>query len=580
MPRIKSKQIDATIPINPTDVATKGYVDILVATTSGNTITSNLSIKDEGVVISTGVTTINFIGTEVYSRRNIVTNDIDVFIPSIIFTANLSGLTSNFTTYQRNISHPIQENNPFNIGNWNTGLHSTVNTLSDVSYTSNVFGFTNQNTYILASIYLITGNTNTEVLLAQSSASTYGNSNDINNYIEIRLNSFATESTKYINIIDSIKFYLQYLIPNGGRFRIKIDLYDDIYTFHYVETDIFYDTNYYFNETYGFNITGLTIVESPTNVITKWISGVEYYVSGSSFLVNLSSITYPNYLTYPNTLIVIDGSEYNLSTLNITNLQLNNWTNYFNSNTNIYYRNTAWNISSNRFYTLTTTANVKAHSVDWYNNTDITSNVTKVAIDTLNDISDRNTEDFANEIFRLTSSLTTWDSTQSLNTYDSGGGLQLYNSRLYYPNIMYYTVYNPNPLTQPDYSNSVGPKSYYRKFVGSAFSSNGVILFTDHNLLESDVNQGINSNILVQISIDSGLTWYSVNDELISFPLNDGDGCRTNINTYNIDLNSKMQFSLGTYSSDNFIIKIIYKDNPTTRTKYIGGIDIVEGNWV
>lgn len=581
MPKIKSKQIDTSTPLQYDDIATKGYVDDLVSSyTGGTTTTSNLSIKDEGVIVSTGVTTINFIGTDVYSRRNITTNDIDVFIPSIIFTANLSALTNNFITYSRNISHPTNENNPFNIGSWNSGLHNTVNILTDLNYTSDVFGFTNQNTYLKASIYKITGNTNSEVLISERTATTYGNSNDIINFIEIRLNNFSPEATKFLNKIDSIKFYLEYLIPDGGRFRIKIDLYDDNYNYHFIENDIFYDTNYHFNEPFGFNISGLTVFENPSNIITKWISGVEYYTSGSSFIVNISGITYPNYLTYPNTLITINGSEYNLPTLNISGIQINNWTNYYNSNLNLYYNNTTWNINSSRFYTLTNNANINANSIDWYNNTNITSNITRLTIDTINDTSDRNTEDFANEIFRLSSSLNVWDSSQSLNVHDNGEGLQCYNSRLYYPNIMYYTIYNPNPLTQPDYSNSTGSKSYYRKFIGSGFSSNGIILFSDHNLLESDVNQGINSNILIQISIDSGLTWFSVNDEFLTIPISDGEGCRTNLDIYNIDLNSRLQFTFGITASVDFVFKIIFKDNLTTRSKYIGGIDIIDGNWI
>lgn len=578
MPQIPSKQIKVSTPINPTDLVDKQFVEQLILNIPNVALSGNsLNVYDEGILIKSGVTNINFIGVDVFSKLN--NNTVDIYIPSPNYTPNLTIINENYTPTLRWISNPIIETNPFNVGDWfnDNQQHNTVKE-QYINYSSGVFGIANINSNITITVYKIIGNTNIETILAQHTTNLDSNKNVTNDNITINLTNFNPNFDRYEIQISDIAIDLQSLLISGGRIRVNITIQDLNWNYNNYFTDLFYDINSTFVPPNGVTINNLTISENVANLKIKWLSGVQYYTSGSSFIININDIDNINFLSYQNPQIVVSGSEYNLSQLSLFQNNLIGWTNLYNKS-NLNYQNLNWDINNTRFYTLTSTGNVSTYPIDWTSGNTISSSNSSIAIDTINDISDRNTEDFANESWRLKQDLTNWSSLNSLLLYDSNSGLQCYNSRLYYPSINY-TSYAPNTTPQPNYLSCNGDRNYIRKFIGNSYNSNGIILFSDYNITESDINNGINSNILLELTIDSGLTWWSLNSEFVSNPLLNNSSIRTNINDYNLTLNGRIQFTFGTNSSTYFILKITYKDVANIRTKYIGGIDILGNNWI
>ena len=94
-------------------------------------------------------------------------------------------------------------------------------------------------------------------------------------------------------------------------------------TYTYTQSDVFFDTN---GSTPAIN-GSMTIAESSTstNILTKHLSGVEYYIGGSQFLLDVTNIDNFNQNTQGRASSAswnfrAVGTEYGLPTL-----QLNAW---------------------------------------------------------------------------------------------------------------------------------------------------------------------------------------------------------------------------------------------------------------
>ena len=594
MPQIRSKQVLGSTPINPNDLATKQYVDNLVS--SGGT-GGSITIKDEGNLVVSGATILNFIGVDVRAQQEGSTRQVNVYIPPPAYVSHYNssdGTTtatvSPVSTTTRYIALPDSEGTPYYIGSWSGGeTHSTIrNSVSNITYTPAG----------LCSIYDLTTTFTATVLDATGgtlATHTYGpitadNNTSLNN-ITIQISNFAVDADRYEATI-TVVIGIGALLPQGGRFSISLthnNSTDGTYTF--TQNDIFRDT-----ETLTAGVTGSLTVLPQTPVI-KQISGVYYYTLNSEWHVNLPDINNLNSRSYPTTqqLTIEDNDLIFSSTVLNTNgeggsydtFEVGTWSEQHDT-TGAEYDKLDWTTNqanqTNWNGTSIDTPTATGTVYDWSLVATVNSSTYNYLIDTFQDSSDRNSEMFRTETNathpRLESDLSTpWDNTAKLPTVDGGTGLQILADRLVYPQHDFQPL-NPNSgSTQPDYSSETGDKYYYRDFETNGNGvSNGIIQFSDHNLTESDL-----ANIEFEISVDSGATWYTLASQYIGGPLSDGSGCRVDVLEYGLGTGTTNQnalkFTLGTGGSSTYVfLKITF--NSTASDKYIGGIDFIEGNWI
>lgn len=549
----------------------------------------SISIEDEGVLISNNSTTLNFVGASV--RAQLTGGKINVYIPPPNYVSHFNtsdgvgnANVSNFSTTLRYIPDPSGN---FDIGDWSYGSsHTTVrkNTVLTYSPSGNFSILNNSGTTLTATVYGADGVS----ILAQNQIILSGNTNITNQNITLQVINFSTDGDKYKADVN-VSININNILPTGGRFSISLvhnNLSDGIFTFS--QNNVFLDT-----EDSIVVVNGPLTMNEGSNVLIKKISGVEFYTYDTEWLVDLNDVDNLNDRSYPLTQQV---SIYDTNFLISENLDINGQnTSYYQFNTGTW--SNVFNNQNSSFTKNDWKSNQRGHNWDWntdsLKNTFITSDIYdwslddtlnstnyNYLIDTLQDLSDRNSEMFISETYRLNSGLTSWDSNTDLSLVDGGNGLQVLFDRLVYPSKDF-SLYYPNIGSQPSYTGLTGDKFYYREFETNGNSiSNGVIIFSDHNITESDLST---NDVKFDISIDNGNSWFSLNLPYIGGVLSDGSGCRVDNSNYGlgsgISNDSALKFTLGLGgTSTQIYFRITYSQ--TAINKYIGGIDITEGNWI
>jgi hypothetical protein len=220
---------------------------------------------------------------------------------------------------------------------------------------------------------------------------------------------------------------------DGGRYSVRVRFITDTVTdggstYTATTSDVFYDTN-----PNTPSIGGTTsIVESTnsSNILTKHISGVEYYITGSQFEITTTDINNLNKNTQGFSSGVtknfqITAPNYNLATTTLTAWSPSvgtfvGWLNNYD-NTGITYSYTSWAISSSSTYRYrgSGAAAVSQPFDPWGTGLGISSTSSSVLIDQVSDSSTRLGESFNGETERLvrgSSTFSAWDSTATLGT--------------------------------------------------------------------------------------------------------------------------------------------------------------------
>lgn len=415
----------------------------------------SLTVQDEGVAL--GVFSImNFIGADVlaYDGGGGVVN---VTIPPTVFRPfyNQGAATvSSFPTNNWTISTPNLT--AFKLGGWVPGtIHPCHNDSTLDLNTPATCGFMdNSTTTIEVNVYDDDGVT---LLATHTTAAIVGNLDVTLNNIRIRVTSWGPDDIRYQGNI-WVNINVGALIPIGGRWSYEIIHHNAGTDYTKTQPDAFFDTNLNAG-----TISGVTIAETPGFVVTKYLSGVQYYDIGSDFTVDVADIDYANSNSYPNPQVEIHGDEYGLPQLDIFEADMTGWT-LNDDNVDDTYNKTDWEITAVNFRRLpiaSDTTNIRGRVMDWTNSPWANSADSKVLIDTYTQESDELSEYFTDEAFRLTSGGVAWDSTQNITVYDGGSNAQVIGGIIKIHDTDFSTY---NPLPNPDYSVSPASGKYYRNF--------------------------------------------------------------------------------------------------------------------
>ena len=581
-------------------------IEITGATGTGTTLT----IEDEGDEVLSGVTHINFIGVDVKAQdaSGSGVKRVNVYIPPPEYASNFNttnGTTNanvgNVSTTPRYVALPDSEGNPYNVGvnGWETGgppAKPTIrNSFSNITYsTPQEFSIYEEDT---TTFEVVVFDADGDTPLRTHQITITGNTSQTSNDITINITDFDVDADRFKARVQVI-IAIADILPEGGRFTVRLthDNIEDEYVKNQV--DIFRDSEP-FNAEFG---VGAELTVLPEDPVIKQLSGVYFYTNGSQWRVDLDEINNLNSRSYPTSQqVIIESNNFAINeTLNIngetgvqpysfntgtwtrqhdtTNAEFTkiDWTTNVNQQTN-------WNHGNGTNGTIFST-NANARIFDWEERTPIDSIDYNYLIDTLLDNSGRSTEMFRTETHstypRLKSDLTPWDNTVSLAVEDGGNGLQLLANRLVYPQYDF-TIYLPESGSQPNYSTLTGNKTYYRRFETDGFDvSNGIIQLVNtsanpHNITEADLD---NYDVIFEISIDDGVSWFILNDEYPGGSIEDGDGCRIDVLDNALNINNRLGFTFGELKfSDNIILKITFTDS--VKNKYISGINILGDNW-
>lgn len=410
----------------------------------------SITFFDEGTNLGS-FTKVRFSGAQVLSRQDSGDADLlNVFIPPPEFASNFTQqngvgngtVTESIVRGTARISTPTSEGSPgtapgepFKTGGWFGTTQSATNSLGVTFTTVNqVTGFGGNSKiqvelfdgdYVKIADYTtpnLTENT------THSSTSPFGISVIIAN-----LEDDASRKKAKPTIIVFVQNILNGLGSQvGGKYQVKIthftDTATDGSTWIYEQAPIFLDAGG--SSTLGFGTPSTrTITEfNQSTTATKFLSGVQYYTTGSRFSVTMTNIAGLNRNSQgrPSTVGGVtrgsDDPNFTVSAPNYGLPQINqrawsptqgsfaNWTNAWNSPPVDYFADN-WSINSVSFRYRGPNGAATGQPFDPWTSGPTGSTATRpILVDTFETTSTISIEDFNDESKRLTSSYLSWDS--------------------------------------------------------------------------------------------------------------------------------------------------------------------------
>ena len=502
---------------------------------------NQITVLDEGSEVGSAKK-INFIGATVNSFIDSDTGTIDVYIPSATYSSNFNTNNNNtdarivgIITSDRYVSEPI-DNFYLDLMQPGTLQKCTKNSIINYSSTDKFYVEFNSKIRIEISQGLIS-----DVLEFDINNGTY-NSDYISSNITNKQKELSHFTANFNCIIDLTNWY--------GEVKISIK---------YIGSSVFEFTETFFTD-YSTEVADIEIIPEIINSTYNYLSGIKYLGSGTA-IKNTITLLNSKSFTYPSNLFDIDGTLAGLNSYSFLAQDLNIVDYKYNSNIELVR---TYNILSNKFYN--GSLNIKARVNDW-NLGNYKSFSIPALVNTFTDSSTRIYESFVSETNRLKSDLTQFSSDSVLGDFD----LQVYNSKLVYPQLDFSAFYN-----NPDYTTLVSDRTYIRKFWHNNISHSNGLFSIISNITEADLN----SKVKIEISLD-GINWYNCCSEYLGGVLVNNSGCRINSDSNSLNINNKIEFTLGlnkfTNSSSNWGIycKITIKE--IAKDKYIDILQIT--NW-
>ncbi len=538
------------------------YKDIRIPdedTASGSC--SPLSVYDESGLVFAGVTMLNFIGEDVYVRRDPVTGMVNVYIPPQNFASNFNdnngetnATVASVSGITRRISTPTSEGVPFSIGDWAGASEHLVITSATISYaTPEAFRLYAPDSTLKAEVLDASMS-----VVAQHSILLTENTSSSENGISLSLSDFLPDRARV-----SVTFSLATILPSSGRFTIRITQENPGLTdYTKTQTNLFYDPN-----SENPDIDSVTLTLPDGDAVYRWLSGVRYYTVGTPFTLSVLGLDWFNLYSFPTQILSVNTTNFGGITESIAYTALSGWTSLYNLQDASFLK--TYTITRSNYWCA---GPITASARPLDTGVDTVSNPTQVLIHTYTDNATRIFEDFRSETYRLQEDYTSWDSEESLRT---NTGLQILGTRLVYPQSDF-SVFIPED--NPDYRPCAGHRTYIRHFWHTGTShSNGLFQLYDTNLTESLMQT---KEVELWISLDT-IRWYTLNEDYLGGPSENGSGCRINPESMSLSA-GRMEFTLGsglftTEDSDwGVYLKMLFKE--TAKSCYIGSIEIT--NWM
>ena len=403
--------------------------------------------------------TINFVGGTVLAMPGTTAGWLNVYIPPPSFASHFNttdGTTvgtvgeAGITRSPVRISSPTTEGNPYKTNGWAGTIqpaYTSTNGLVLFSTAQQVTGFSANNAgdaTITVTMYDANG---TSVLETFTTPTLYQNAvhTSTSGDIIVTISSYATDSgLKYkaavsVSVVAGDIFTTNGL--SGGRYKVVITMDTDTTTdgggtYTYTQNDVFFDENDF--ETYPsipqINGTNTTAESSnPANILTKHLSGVEYYILNSQFEIDVTDIDRLNGNTQGRAggtsyNMEFIGTDYGLPTLQMQAWALaygswgGTWTNNWNL-LNANYEYNSWPITASNYRYRGPSANTTAQMYDpWNNGNTVSSANASVLIDTYTITSTALVENFDDENRRTTFGwVSTWNSSATLSVGSTAG---------------------------------------------------------------------------------------------------------------------------------------------------------------
>lgn len=467
-------------------------ISIVIPKSGGGTGT--ITVQDEGTTVSSEVTTINFVGSDVsvYGSGDTVT----VYIPSVVFASHFNttdGSTtgtvseSGVSRSTTRISTPTSEGTPFATGGWAGTNQSTTRSTTATFTTGGAVTGLGGDAYFVIELLDADGSTvlSTVTTAAITGNGTYGNSN-----LQLTVSSYSLDTLKYkanISVTVQVDTLLTANSRDGGKYQVKITNYTDTTTdgtgpYTYTQTAVFLDTNPTTPSIGGTT----TISETSGSVVTKHLSGIEYYARTTQFTIAVTDIDQLNRNTArTSSNLVLNGGNYQLGTLAQSpfgsgSANFSGWTNDYNQN-NVSYTKTDWAITGTTARYRGTGASASATPYDtWASGSAVSSSNDSILIDTYGTTSSDLIEDFDDENRRQDSTWNTGSSTGnwSSSTSLSSGEAMIIDGKLMAPSVAYLTSgsvqtdwssFSPTAGgANPDYTGLTVPVNYYRTIVDTS----------------------------------------------------------------------------------------------------------------
>lgn len=458
---------------------------------------SGISVEDEGVPLGS-FTTLNFVGADI--RAFDVGGVATIYVPPPAFDSHWNtsdgtngnqAVTESISRTTTHISTPTSEGVPFATGGW-ADTNQPTTTTGSVTFTtpSTTTGFGGDST-MTVTVFDADG---TSVLETFTTAPITGNGTQSAGNISIVITSFGPDAFRFkakATVVVNVAAILTGLGREGGRYHVLVRHTTDSATdgtgpYDYIQPDVFLDAN---PTTPSINGT-VTIAERAGFIVTKHLSGIEYYTTGSQFTVTVNDIDQLNRDTARTSdNLRLTGTEYGLPLLQHSpfgtgSTNFTGWTNNYNQD-NVTYQRLDWAINATSFRYIGPTGNVSVFPRDpWANGTTVDSTDAAILIDTFGTTSTDLIENFDDEARRQDSTYNGGSSSGnwiSANTLAAGHAL-VFGGQMMVPNQSTYirsdgpntanadwTAFKPDiGGANPDYSALGAPVSHYRTIVDTS----------------------------------------------------------------------------------------------------------------
>ncbi len=480
----------------PTQI--NNIINDLLVCCSASYSASSMQVYDEGVLVKSAVGQLNFIGATVLALDG-GGNRVNIYIPPPSWKSHWNKndgsngaqfVAESLTRVTTRISTPTSESNPFSASTWpgtNQATHSPASSVFTLTTPSQTTGFGGTSTFtgrIIGADAVTPVKTFTTPNLTAN-----GNYISGDGSIIVNLSSFGVDATRYsAKAIVSID--IAAILSGSGKYSVQVThsvdpITDPTGDHVYAGTPVFYDSNPS-TPTVG----AVSFSETTNAVVTRYLSGIQYYTLGSQFTVGVNDIHNLNAHTAKiDSNLVLNGSEYGLPTLSHSPFGTGagffaGWTNAHN-NISASYANSTWAITTANYRYIGPTANVYGYAQDpWAQSVASNSSTANVLIDTYGINSTNLFDDFNDENRRQDSSFNSGSTAGNWNSvaWLSGSSGLVFNSRLMVPNKSTYvrsdgsntananwTTYYPMISgSNPNYSSLSSSVDYYRTFPESS----------------------------------------------------------------------------------------------------------------